>query len=76
MLAPCKLMRYYDEPTHRKPMKFSKLDDGEEFEYEGERFEKNRVPPSMRGIVENAISLEDYTGAMFDSDDEVEPVSR
>ncbi len=52
-------------------MKFSELEDGEEFEYGGRLYEKDSVPEAMLGIVENAICLEDHTTTTIDPDIEV-----
>jgi len=54
---------------------FDELDDGDEFEYGGRRYEKDSVPDAIQGIIENALCLEDMTGAMFNPDDEVEIIS-
>lgn len=60
--------------THKSKsiaMKFSELEDGEEFEYGGRLYEKDSVPEAMLGIVENAICLEDHTTTTIDPDIEV-----
>lgn len=54
-------------------VEFKDLDDGDEFKYDGRLYEKDSVPPSMEGILENAMCLEDFTAANFKQDDEVIP---
>ena len=56
-------------------MKFGKLEDDDRFLYGGEKFEKDALPEGLDIVLENAINLEDDTGAYFEDDTEVTPLT-